>query len=210
MKTNIECSSTLLKKLKTEVQANEKWRVLSLRVFVGPLTKPHDKHSGPPTTSHHFCYLVLFFLLFPCFVYAQSDCIGEVVDRKTFSFQPPLWERQAENMWENADHSAQIQLRAQDLRPEVTVEKYKKEFPEHLKESSVKISKEKVIKISDFDAFLMEGKQPIGSAFSRLKSISVFGNGTLYFFTLIANKDAYKKASACFDSVVATLKEKAK
>jgi len=148
----------------------------------------------------------LFFASFPA--RGQSDCVGPEAQRKIFSFRPPRWDPIGQDAWENPGHSAQIQLRTQFLKPEVTVKKYQEEYPQNLKDAQVQISKTKRIKVGGLDAFMIEGKQPTGSQIAKLKSITVFGDSTLYFFTLIANTDAYAQSKKCFDAVVKSLREK--
>lgn len=153
--------------------------------------------------------LILILLLVAGVAHTQTDCVAPAaLERKSFSFTPPVWDTIGKDQWENAEHSAQIQFTTHPLRPGVDIKKYAQEFPQNLKAAEVEILKQKEMKVGASDAFLMEGKQRIGKEISKIKSVSIFGKETLYYFTLIANDKAFTKAKSCFDAVVATLIQK--
>ena len=156
-----------------------------------------------------FSFLVplAFLAAIPITVKAQADCAaGPSVSQPPYHFVSPNWDSGGNNMWVNPAGSAQIQLTTHFLKPGIDIKKYAKEYPATLKQEEVSISKKKEISVGPLKAYLMEGKQKVGSQISRMESISIFGE-QLYFFTLISNEDAYKEAKACLESVVKTFQK---
>ncbi|MDO8526879.1 MAG: hypothetical protein Q7T03_04225 [Deltaproteobacteria bacterium] len=158
----------------------------------------------------NFSLLLLlgFLSITPLPAVAQLTCTGPSIDRKTFSFSPPLWEKVGPDNWENADHSAQIRLTTHPATSLLTLKKYAKEFPANLKADGVQVTDKKETKIGNCDTFMLEGKQKVGKEISRIKSVSIFGGETLYYFTLIANNDVFKESKLCLDSVIKSFQQK--
>lgn len=153
--------------------------------------------------------LILLVVLFSLqTAHAKENCVGPVVDKKSFTFQPPLWTLSGDNLWRNDSDSAQIQITIHPLKKGVDLEKYGSQYPHTLEEEGIQILNKKEIQVGPLKAYMVEGKQPVSNEISKIKSISIFGKDQLFFFTLIANKKGYKEARECFDSVVQTFQLK--